>query len=89
MSKFKHLTDGYRFPGFTPDHIVKGVFGDPNARVIRLHRTQKKHTVQPVTKATTVSMIISNAVCAISHLVMHVCIWILKSDVSGVESVTP
>jgi hypothetical protein len=89
MSMFKRLIDGYRFPGFTPDQNVKGIFGDPNARVITLHRTQKKHSVQSVMKATTVSMIISNAACAICLQAMHAYIWIWTSGVSSVESVTP
>jgi hypothetical protein len=34
--------DEYRFPGYRPRAEVRGVFGDPRARVIRLERTQKK-----------------------------------------------
>jgi hypothetical protein len=42
MSKGKRLLDAYRFPGFRPRATIKGIFGDPKARVIRLERRQKK-----------------------------------------------
>ena len=42
MRKRRSLLDEYRFPGFRPKAAVKGIFGDPKARVIRLERTQKK-----------------------------------------------
>lgn len=42
MSKKKRLVDGYQFPGFRPKTTIKGIFGDPKARVIRLERRQKK-----------------------------------------------
>jgi transposase len=32
----------YCFPGFRPEQTVCGVFGDPKARVIKLHRRSKK-----------------------------------------------
>ena len=46
MRKHKRLTDAYRFPGWTPLQTVKGVFGDPRARVVQLKRRQKKQSVQ-------------------------------------------
>jgi len=42
MRKKRRLLDEYRFPGFSPRAEIKGIFGDPKARVIRLKRTQKK-----------------------------------------------
>jgi hypothetical protein len=42
MGKNRKLLDEYRFPGFRPMAKIKGVFGDPKARVITLRRTQKK-----------------------------------------------
>ena len=36
------LLDEYRFPGCRPRAYLKGVFGDPSARVVTLVRTQKK-----------------------------------------------
>ena len=42
MRKTKRLWDAYRFPGFTPEHGVSGIFGDPKALVIKLRRRGKK-----------------------------------------------
>ena len=42
MKKTKKLLDEYRFPGFRPKAKLKGLFGDPQARVIELDRRQKK-----------------------------------------------
>ena len=42
MGKIRRLLDVYQFPGFRPKAKLKGVFGDPKARVIRLERRQKK-----------------------------------------------
>ncbi|MBE7446145.1 MAG: hypothetical protein HS132_13190 [Planctomycetia bacterium] len=41
MEKKRRLLDEYRFPGFVPRAEIKGIFGDSNARDIRLKRTQK------------------------------------------------
>jgi hypothetical protein len=40
----RKLEDAYRFPGCRPDPVVRGVFGDPKARVIRLIRRSKKRS---------------------------------------------
>jgi hypothetical protein len=40
--QLRRLWDTYRFPGFRPDPAVVGIFGDPLARVIVLHRRGKK-----------------------------------------------
>ena len=37
----RRLLDAYRFPGFRPQATIKGVFGDPKARVISLVRQKK------------------------------------------------
>ncbi len=42
MGKNRKLLDEYRIPGYRPMARIKGVFGDPKARVITLRRTQKK-----------------------------------------------
>src|SRR4029077_5300471 len=36
------LWDAYCFPGFRPEPTVRGIFGDPKARVIGLNRRSKK-----------------------------------------------
>ena len=45
MKIVKRLSDEYRFPGFLPEVTLKGLFGDPCARIITLIRRQKKHAV--------------------------------------------
>jgi hypothetical protein len=42
MGKRKTLLDEYRFRGFRPRAEVNGIFGEPDARIIRLERVQKK-----------------------------------------------
>ena len=42
MRKYRRLWDTYRFPGFRPGTTVQGIFGDPKARVVYLHRRGKK-----------------------------------------------
>ena len=41
-SKKRRLRDAYRFQGFRPVDDLRGVFGDPYARVVRLVRRSKK-----------------------------------------------
>jgi len=41
MKRSQRLLDAYRFPGFRPQATVKGVFGDPKARVVTLVRREK------------------------------------------------
>src|SRR5262245_17099219 len=38
----RRLWDGYSFPGFRPQPTVRGIFGDPKARVITLNRRSNK-----------------------------------------------
>ena len=38
----RRLSDGYRFAGFRPDEFVRGVFGEPDVRIVSLHRRSKK-----------------------------------------------
>ena len=40
----RRLWDAYTFPGFRPQPTVRGVFGDPKARVITLVRRSKKRS---------------------------------------------
>src|SRR5207247_2500347 len=38
----RRLWDAYSFPGFRPQPTVRGIFGDPKARVITLHRRLRR-----------------------------------------------
>jgi len=87
MHKHKRLTDAYRFPGFTPSQTVKGIFGDPKAKVIHLHRRQKKQFVLSVGEPTAVSTIISSDAFAISRAVTDGCIWSWMFAVSHARAV--
>ena len=48
MRKPLRLADAYRFPGFRPAAIVRGIFGDPKARVVSLQRRRQKRPVASV-----------------------------------------
>ena len=52
MANFKHLRDLYQFPGFVPRDRIRGVFRDPMAVVIPLHRCRKKRSVASAAKRT-------------------------------------
>ena len=52
MGKQRRLLDEYRFPGYRPRADIRGVFGDPRARVIRLERTRKKRYAAVAERAT-------------------------------------
>src|SRR5512135_2264758 len=51
MRKPRRLDDAYRFTGFRPGPTVRGVFGDPKARILRLLRPGKKRDFSPNTTA--------------------------------------
>jgi len=48
MKTYKRLYDAYRFPGFIPRVMLKGLFGDSHARIIQLQRRGKKRSVARV-----------------------------------------
>lgn len=56
MRKKRSLYDAYHFPDFKPQCRVSGIFGDPNALVIKLTRQGKKQFVALATEFTGLSM---------------------------------
>jgi len=44
----RRLSDAYAFDGFRPQPTVRGIFGDPKARVIALLRRSKKQSAATV-----------------------------------------
>jgi hypothetical protein len=50
LKRNPRLQDAYRFVGFRPRATIRGVFGDPKARVITLVRRSKKQSVAPAAK---------------------------------------
>lgn len=79
MPKIKRLADAYRFPGFTPSLILKGIFGDQKARVIQLTRKKKKQSVLAAIFHRQVFMIAKFDECVTSPVVTSECISISKS----------
>ena len=45
LRKRRRLQDAYRFPGFQPLATVRGVFGDPQVRIVQLVFRRKKRRV--------------------------------------------
>lgn len=79
MGKKRQLVDEYRFPGFRPQARIKGEFGDPKARIIRLERTQKKQSVDVVGKYTEIITTRRYDESGIYHVGMRGFIWRWKS----------
>lgn len=51
MKKSKRLSDAYKFVGFVPLSKIRGIFGEPLARVITLQRRGKKRSAAVVVEA--------------------------------------
>ena len=66
----RRLWDTYAFPGFRPLPNVRGVFGDPKARVITLVRRSKKTDAVAVVEPSPVGTTAGGGVSAISRVAM-------------------
>ena len=64
--KRKRLIDAYRFPGFEPRDDIRGIFGDPLARVIPLFRRSKKRSAKTAGESTRAGTTARHDVLAIS-----------------------
>jgi len=84
MSKKRSLLDAYRFPGFRPRARIKGIFGDPQSRVIRLERRQKKRRAAGVAPGTGVSTTARSVVSGICPVGPCGFTWKWRSAESGV-----
>jgi len=71
----RRLWDAYRFPGFRPQPTVRGVFGDPKARVITLVRRSKKRFAAAVVARTRAGTTGVSARFAISPAAMRASTW--------------
>jgi hypothetical protein len=85
MRKHKRLLDLYRFPGFSPEHILSGTFGDPRARVIGFIRRGKKQFVVPVAASIIPPTTGKSAGFATCPVERYGFIWRWKSAGSNVE----
>jgi hypothetical protein len=79
----KTLCDSYRFPGFTPQRTIVGIFGDPYARVIRLTRRGKKQFVASAARFIGPFTITKSKGFVISPAVMPASIWNCQYDESS------
>ena len=84
MPKYHRLWDTYRFAGFRPSQTVRGIFGYPKARVIRLHRRGKKRDAVPVGTSNGVGTIDGCAECEIWLAATPASTWSWKFDASPV-----
>jgi hypothetical protein len=89
MDKQRRLEDAYRFPGFEPEKTVRGVFGDPKARIVRLQRRRKKRPVVSVGNGRGASTIASFGASAISPVRTRVCTWRWRFGGSTAGGVVP
>jgi hypothetical protein len=48
MRKPNRLSDAYKFDGFVPLSKIRGIFGEPLARIITLQRRGKKRSAEVV-----------------------------------------
>jgi hypothetical protein len=69
MRKRLTLSDLYLFPGFRPKKTVYGIFGDSNARVIKLSRRGKKLFAASAVQHIGPLVIVENALSAICPVV--------------------
>jgi transposase len=61
----RRLWDTYSVPGFRPEPTVRGIFGDPNARVITLKRRSKKRRAAVVVASRWAGTTARSGACAI------------------------
>ena len=85
MKQKRRLSDAYVFAGFRPLLVVRGIFSDPNARVITLVRRSKKQCAAVVTRKWVGTTNPRNAY-AICRVVTSAFIWKSKYDASSVAS---
>jgi hypothetical protein len=89
MSKTKHLEDAYRFPGFHPLRWVKGIFGDPWARLLTLRRQEKKPSVELAVRFTDPTTITGCGKSATCPAAVSASTWNWKHAVSSVANAAP
>jgi transposase len=71
----RRLWDAYAFPGFRPEETVRGIFGDPKARIIRLKRRSKKRaapTAEPCIGAATIARRVRDLSCGDTRVYLEI-----------------
>jgi hypothetical protein len=81
MGKQRRLQDAYRFAGLRPQATVRGVFGDPKARIVVLVRRRKKRHVAAVDTSSAVSTTAGDAWCGTCRAATCAFTWTWKCAV--------
>ena len=89
MQNQRRLEDAYRFPGFVPEATVRGVFGDPKARIVRLQRLRKKRPAERVEPRRAPSTIARRAASATSPVATPASTWRSKFAASAAAGARP
>jgi hypothetical protein len=80
MRKPMRLLDTYRFPGFRPAATVRGIFGDPKARIVSLRRLRKNRSVVPVAQRSAPSPTASGVASATCRVATRARSWKSRSE---------
>ena len=76
------MRDAYRFPGFRPVDDLRGVFGDPYARVVMLVRRSKKRRAGRAGGSNPAGTIEGTGAFEILEPAICVCTWSSRYGVS-------
>ena len=85
----RRLSDAYAFAGFRPLPDVRGVFGDPKARIVTLVRRSKKRCAASVGERIAVGTTGARGGCAICRRATTASIWNSRFDESTAGDVAP
>jgi hypothetical protein len=89
MAKRRRLQDEYRFAGARPLATVRGVFGDPMARIVTLVRRRKKRHVASAGGGTAVCTTGDAGWCETCRVPIVAFSWTWKSAASHAGVVVP
>ena len=81
----RNLREAYRFPGFVPARSIRGVFGNPQARVVSLKRRQKKQPAESAGAGTETTTTESSRGCETYPVATCKSTWSWKCDAWTVE----
>ena len=81
----RRLWDAYAFPGFRPETTVRGIFGDPKARIVRLKRRSKKRAAPTAVVCIAAGTIARFGACAICPAATRASILRSRSGASVAE----
>jgi hypothetical protein len=87
IKRTRRLWDTYAFKGFRPLPSVRGVFGDPKARVISLVRRSKKRRAAAAAKYSGAGTTDESVRSEICRAAIRECIWSSRCAGSFVEAV--